>query len=239
MTTFGKTKATTSTSTPVFKETWLPGQQGYVSEFVDPFKKILAGDLSSPMAQMLQQITGEAAMKETGRQRGAISGTRGLTAPAKAKAVSKLGGTAISAMAKVPQDIWGGAKELLSQYVLTPPSVAAGTTSETKGGGGWSCCFIFIAGEGQLTQIVRRYRDEHYLGTLVDPGYRWMAGLLVPLMQKSIFIKGMVRKLMTQPLTEYARWWYGERSFTMGGWIAKQFWPTLWKVIGGIKNARK
>lgn len=233
---YGKTKKTVST--PTFQTTWLPGQEKYIPEFIDPWQKILAGDVSSPMAQMMQQITGEAAMRETAQQRRAISGTRGMTAPAKAKAVGGLGGTAVSAMAKVPQDIWAAAKDLLAQYSLTPPTVASGTA--TTGGGGTTvgCCFIFIAGEGQLTQIVRRFRDEHYLGTLVDPGYRWMAHLLVPLMQRSTLIKNIVRRLMTQPLTEYARWWYGKRSFSFGGWIAKQIWPTLWKVIGRVKNAQ-
>jgi len=233
---FGHTKKTKST--PVFRETWLPGQQEAAGKFLSSIQDIYSGNLNSPIARMLQQTTGEAAMRETAQQRQAISGTKGMTAPAKAKAISGLGGTAAGAMAKIPQAIWQQAAEALQAYTTAAPTVASGT--KTSGGGGTSvgCCFIFIAGEGELTRIVRRYRDEHYLGTLVDPGYRWMARLLVPLMQKSILIKGVVRKLMTQPLTEYAKWWYGERSFTIGGWVAKQFWPTLWKVMGRIKHAQ-
>jgi len=237
---YGQTKETKSTSTPVFKETWLPGQQEYVTPFMTGLSEIYHGNLSSPLAKIMQQITGEAAMRETAQQRRSISGTRGMTAPAKAKAMSTLGQTGISAMAKVPQDMWSAAKEILAQYALTPPTVASGTASQTRGGGGvqMGCCFIFIAGEGEITQIVRRYRDEHYLGTLVDPGYRWMASWLVPFMHRSLLVKNLVRQLMTSPLTEYARWWYGERPFNFGGWIAKQFWPTLWKIVGRIKHGK-
>ena len=102
------------------------------------------------------------------------------------------------------------------------------------------CCFIFIQGEGELTQIVRQYRDDHYRSETdpISAGYKWMARWLVPLMQRLSIIQEVVRVTMTQPLTEYARWFYGKRSFTLAGWMSKLVWPTLWKVIGRIKNGR-
>ncbi len=104
-------------------------------------------------------------------------------------------------------------------------------------GGEDGCCFIFIEGEGHLTDIVRKYRDEHYTGTLVDPGYRWMASWLVPIMKRNPSIKKIVRKVMTQPLTRFAQWWYGESSkIDPEAVLARLFWPAIWYLCGFIKQ---
>jgi hypothetical protein len=227
-----KTKAT-SVSTPVFQETWLPGQKEYIPQYAQTWKDIFAGNLESPTAKMLQQTTGEAAMRETAQQRRAISGTRGMTPQAKAKAMSTLGGTAVSAMAKVAQDVWGASKEFLSAYSLTPPTVASGTSSASRstGGGGWGvCCFIFCAAglEDPDLEIVRRHKDEHHSpDSNVAQGYKRVAGWIGPSMVRSKFIKGVIRWLMVKPITHYVKAYYAGRELEsivfypiMRGWVS-------------------
>jgi len=83
------------TSRPVFYETWFPGQKEYMGEYLQPMKEIYAGNYTSPQAKMMQQIIGEEAMAETAAQRSGIAGTRGMSTPAKAKAISKVGAGAV------------------------------------------------------------------------------------------------------------------------------------------------
>jgi hypothetical protein len=94
------------------------------------------------------------------------------------------------------------------------------------------CCFIFIEGEGEVTETVRRYRDEHYLNTPVAWGYKKMASWLVPLMKRSRLIKNIIRYSMTKPLGKYADWYYGKNHY---GWIFtpnKLFWVGIWDIYG-------
>lgn len=226
-----RTKKQKSVSTPVFSETWLPGQKEYIPEFANTWKDIFAGKMDSPTAKMLQQTTGEAAMRETAQQRRSISGTRGLSTPAKAKAMSTLGQTATSAMAKVPQDIWGASKEFLSAYSLTPPTVASGTASRGSGGGGWGvCCFVLCASgmEDEDLEIVRRHKDEHHSpDSNVAQGYKRVARWIGPSMVRNKFIKGVVRWLMVKPITRYVKAYYAGRELEritfypiMKGWVS-------------------
>jgi len=236
-----RTKKTKSVSTPVFQETWLPGQKEYIPQFAQTWKDIFAGDLESPTAKMLQQTTGEAAMRETAQQRRSIAGTRGLTAPAKAKAMSTLGGTAVSAMAKVPQDIWGAAKEFLSAYSLTPPTVASGTASRTSGGGGWGVCScenLRELNEGHLTDDLRQFRDEHYdrFGD-VAYGYKRMSRWFVPLVRRHPIFKMVGRLILFLPLSKITEFHYGRNRYgVIFFWIGK-FWETVWRVTG--KSGRR
>lgn len=237
---FGKTKGTKSVSAPVFKETWLPGQKEYIPEFAKVWKDIFGGKLDSPAAKMLQQITGEAAMKETAQQRRSIAGTKGMTAPAKAKAMSTLGGTAVSAMAKVPQDIWGAAKEFLSAYSLTPPTVSSGAVSKSSGGGGFqaglcSCQNLRAVNEGVLIADLQRFRDEHFSqdGDIAF-GYYSMGLWFVPLVKRSKVIKQLGRIFFYQPLVKIAEFHYGKNHYgIIFFWIGK-FWETFWRVTGKI-----
>ena len=240
---FGKTKATKSVSVPVFKETWLPGQKEYIPEFANIWKDIFAGNLESPTAKMLQQITGEAAMRETAQQRRSIAGTKGMTAPAKAKAMSTLGGTAVSAMAKVPQDIWGAAKEFLSAYTLAPPTVTSGTAGKTSGGGGWqagicSCQNLRAVNEGVLIEDLQRFRDEHFSqdGDIAF-GYYSMGLWFVPLVKRSKVIKQLGRIFFYHPLVKYTEFHYDKNHYgVIFFWVAK-FWEIFWKLTG--KKERK
>jgi hypothetical protein len=232
-------KKTKSVSTPVFQETWLPGQKEYIPGYANVWKDIFAGNLESPTAKMLQQTTGEAAMRETAQQRRSIAGTRGLTAPAKAKAMSTLGGTAVSAMAKVPQEIWGAAKEFLSAYSLTPPTVASGTASKSSGGGGWGvCCFIFCATDldSHLLEMVSRFKDAHYNKlSPIAQGYKRLAIWIVPLMRRYPLVKKIVKALMVHPMSLYAKAFYEEDTLTQALlYPVARFWVSTYWGIGKV-----
>jgi len=226
---FGHSK---SSSSPVFYESWLPGQKEYIPEYMNVWKDIFKGDLESPTAKMLQQITGEAAMRETAQERKRVSGTRGLTAPAKAKALAGVGTTGIEAMSRVPQSIWQQAQQILTQYALTPPQVAAGTEGKTSGfqvGLCWVWTF-FNGKDGAATERLRCYRDERFGKTSdISNGYRVMGRFMAPLMTKSQTIRLLVYLTIFKPLTRLV---YGER----GVWISitSNFWKAIWKVIGRV-----
>lgn len=96
----------------------------------------------------------------------------------------------------------------------------------------FNCCFIFIQGEGELTQIVRNYRNLHYGNTsFVAFGYKWMANWLVPLMKKNIIVQKFIKYFMTTPLSKYAEWYFNKNNY---GWIFWPFkiWVTTWRTIG-------
>jgi len=102
------------------------------------------------------------------------------------------------------------------------------------------CCFIFIEGEGELTQVVREYRDEHFgHDSYVADGYRAMAKILVPIMKRSNLAKNLVKYLMTKPLTKVAENYYELNSW---GWIFKplaHFWTGVWSLIGRTLPVKK
>jgi len=102
------------------------------------------------------------------------------------------------------------------------------------------CCFIFIEGGGELTQVVREYRDEHFgHDSYVADGYRAMAKILVPIMKRSNLAKNLVKYLMTKPLTKVAENYYELNSW---GWIFKplaHFWTGVWSLIGRTLPVKK
>ena len=99
--------------------------------------------------------------------------------------------------------------------------------------GGISCCWTFLEAEGEITQIVRRYRDEHFgkYGE-VGRGYREMSGYLVPLMKIEERLKNYVRVVITQPLTIYAEWYYGKNNsgYKFKGLVDS--WVSFWRRLG-------
>jgi len=106
------------------------------------------------------------------------------------------------------------------------------------GAAGQACCFIFIEGEGELTQVVREYRDEHFgHDSYVADGYRAMAKVLVPIMRRSNLVKNIIKYIMTKPLTKVAENYYELNSY---GYIFKplaHFWTGVWSLIGRTKEA--
>lgn len=100
------------------------------------------------------------------------------------------------------------------------------------------CCFIFIQGEGLLTQYARNYRDTYYgnLGTVAE-GYRWMAKWLVPLMKKYTLIQNSVKYLMTTPLSRFFEWHYKVNKYGFIFWPFK-LWIMIWRMIGVILKTK-
>src|SRR3972149_731365 len=93
-----------SDTAPVFK--YLPGQEGVASNLVSQFSDIFSGNMASPTARAMQNVVGEAGMREAAQERRRISETKGMSTPARQRAVAGAGGGAVSAMARVPQEMW-------------------------------------------------------------------------------------------------------------------------------------
>lgn len=104
------------------------------------------------------------------------------------------------------------------------------------------CCFIMLEGHnGVLPWWVRAYRDLSYsLQPEVAVGYKWMAKWLVPLMQKSKLIKGLVNDLLVAPLTAYGGWFYNVPGYEHGKCYAgyKNFWFKVWKLCAALPSSR-
>jgi len=97
------------------------------------------------------------------------------------------------------------------------------------------CCWTFLEGE-LLTDCVRRYRDEHFSKTgLVSQGYRRMSGVLVPAMKRNKTIKWLVKKLMLQPMSDFAEFHYRGELKQLVYWPISYFWVGVWRLLGGIK----
>jgi len=100
-----------------------------------------------------------------------------------------------------------------------------------------SCCWIFLAAHGgELPWYVRYCRNV--LGTAeTRRGYTRMSKWLVPLMQRSAVIRWLVRTVMTEPITEYGAYLFGENTH---GWVfrpVKQFWFRIWDNLGKNKDS--
>lgn len=142
----------------------------------------------------------------------------------------------LSMLSSLSQALSEGKYPMLPQAMMYSGAgqpISVGSSYGKSGGGGLSCCFIFIEGEGELTQTTRDYRDEHYLDSPVAIGYKRMAKWLVPLMKRNKFIKNIIRLTMTQPLGKYADYFYGKNNY---GWL---FYPTkIWTLIWNIYGRR-
>jgi len=229
---FSKSKGSSGSSQTTATPFFFPGQEAYIPEFIAPFKQILGGNITSPMAQMMYQLASGAAGKEATAERGRLARTEGLTAPARQKMVGDVGTKAIQAAAGVPETLWETAAYLLGQYALQPPAVGQSGTSRESGGGGSSfkVCWVwtfFNGYNGPDTEIVRQYRDTKYgKGSYVDIGYDVMGRVVRPLMTNPI-IRFLAYNLIYKPITSLAK---GSRN--PGVRMIAKFWETAWKVIG-------
>lgn len=104
-----------------------------------------------------------------------------------------------------------------------------------------SCCFIMLEGHnGVLPWWVRSYRDLTYsTQPEIATGYKWMAKWLVPLMQKSELIKGLVNDTLVAPLTAYGGWFYNVPGYEHGKCYSgfKRFWFSVWKIAGTLHTS--
>src|SRR5262249_51399759 len=100
-------------------------------------------------------------------------------------------------------------------------------------GGGVSCCWIMIYGNGgSLPWFVRRARDVAYKrDKRIVIGYTWMSSWLVPLMLLFPWLESLVKPMLVQTLTEHASYIScvkGCRSRV----VYQRFWFSVWKFIG-------
>ncbi len=237
MVSYSSPEKSQSTTTPVFK--YLPGQKEYLPQYASVWQDIFAGNLTSPTARMLQTTVGEAGMREAATQRRGISETRGMSTPARQRAVAGVGETAVKTMAGVPQEIWAKAAEWLGQYTLQAPATGAVTEAESKKGAGFGvCCFIFCATDptDELLQVIRRYKDSHFskLST-VARGYKRLAIWLVPSMRRHNIVKQLIKYVMVHPMELYAKAYYDGETFkkTILSPIAN-FWVSIYWLVGKL-----
>lgn len=102
----------------------------------------------------------------------------------------------------------------------------------SEGAVGSVCCFIMIAANDglKLPWWIIRSRDYYYnTQPRVRDGYRKMARRLVPLMERNLLIKKVIKYIMFYPLSFYGEYIQGLNKF---GWIfkpVKNFWFNLWR----------
>jgi hypothetical protein len=97
-----------------------------------------------------------------------------------------------------------------------------------------SCCWIFLtAHNGELPWYVR-YARNVYGTDNVRRGYKRMSKWLVPLMNRSLIARYLVRMLMTDPLAMYAGYKLGVPE-CRNGWVfrpLRNFWWKIWNNLG-------
>jgi len=230
-----------STQAPVFK--YLPGQTKLAPQMVKSFQSIFAGDMSSPEAQAMSTIIGEAGMREAAQERRRISETRGMSTPARQQAVAKAGEGAVLTMAKVPQEMWQKAAEFLTAYSMQAPAVGQVGKESSEAAQGGVCCYNFLAAgsRGELLEYVRRYKDSHYdIDSMVAQGYKRLALLFVPLMAKSPLFKTMIKWVMVHPMELYAKAFYEDKLFLKTLlYPLTRIWVGLYALLGNLYGLRE
>lgn len=101
-------------------------------------------------------------------------------------------------------------------------------------GFGSICCFIMIEyyGHDKIPESVRMCRDYFYKKQpKTVRGYKKMASWLVPAMQKSKFVRSLVKYSMVIPLTQYSKYLTGESKWKV---VFKPFklWLNFWNFYG-------
>jgi hypothetical protein len=97
-----------------------------------------------------------------------------------------------------------------------------------------SCCFIFLeVYNGRLPWWVRAVRDRTTDET-IRRGYKRMAKWLVPLMQRSELVKGLVNDLMVAPLTAHGGYVASVKGYEHGHIYTgyRNFWFKVWRMLG-------
>lgn len=99
-----------------------------------------------------------------------------------------------------------------------------------------ACCFIFLeCHNGVLPWWVRKHRDMYYrTEPTIARGYVKMAKWLVPLMERSEFVKQMVNELMVKPMTNYGAYLEGVDSEGIVNKTTNNFWLKFWKFYGSF-----
>ena len=217
-------------SIPIF----MPGQTASVQPFVSMFKPILAGDVTSPIARTLSNLSLSTAVQEGSKYLRQILGTPGITEPAKAELARKGTETTVTGAAGAPTEVWKSAFDVLNQYIFGAPDTLS--YSKAHGGSGVGvCCYVICASDptDEMLAYVRAYKDAHYhISSNVARGYKRLATWLVPLMLKYPLFKRFIRFVMVAPMEKYARAFYEKDRFTLLSLtpIAKFWVATYWSV---------
>ena len=110
---------------------YLPGQEGYVNDFVSPLKQVYGGNMG---ASPLYGFAKNQADVNQSKMSAQIASTGGLSAPARAKLLAQLASKSAEGVQGAVGSSWQAALETLSKYALAAPTV----TTTTSGGGGAS-----------------------------------------------------------------------------------------------------
>lgn len=147
-------------------------------------------------------------------------------------------GGAFGAPGQAMQGLTGAAGSYASRYGSNAAAQAdrygsyvGGASSDFGNMTGGGCCFIFLAAEGHLDPVVRRYRDEH-LTERNRRGYYRLADVLVPRMERSRLWKRAVQCLMVWPMTSYGRWVYGTGRVGMVFAPLAKAWLRVFDCLG-------
>lgn len=117
-------------------------------------------------------------------------------------------------------------------------TAAVTATGNVAGANASACCFIFIASHGYLHPIVRRYREEK-MTVRNRRGYYWLADRLVPLMERSRFVKTMVAWLMVNPMTIYGKYYFGINKYGFIFAPITSFWLRVYTILGFQKPYKR
>lgn len=233
-----------SVTAPVFK--YLPGQEALAGRLTPAFEEILMGGMTSPMAQAMSTIVGEAGMRESAQERRRIAETRGISTPAKQRAVAAAGEGAVTTMARVPQELWQKAAEFLTSYSMQAPAVGQVGQARERSMTGGVCCYVFVASDptDELLEYVRQYKDAHYdVDSVVAQGYKRLATILVPLMRRYKFFKYFIKLIMVHPMELYAKAYYEDRLIPqIILYPFTRVWVSLYALFGvfwGLKGWQK
>lgn len=99
-----------------------------------------------------------------------------------------------------------------------------------------NCCFIFLeAYNGLMPWWVRKCRDAFYTERR-KKGYVRCSRILVPLMERSPFIRQLVNDLMIAPLTSYGGHLFRVSGYEDGSKYRgyTNFWFRFWDILGMI-----
>lgn len=100
-----------------------------------------------------------------------------------------------------------------------------------------SCCWTFREFREKFPDgipwYVRASRDAYYTPARRE-GYRLFSKFMVPLMQKSSIIRGIVDLVFVDPMTRHAAWLGGENNY---GWIfhpLQKLWLGIFSLLGSL-----
>lgn len=102
----------------------------------------------------------------------------------------------------------------------------------TGGGAASSCCFILLEAQNGLLPAYVRWCRDNLADEQTRVGYKRMARVLVPLMERFAVVKDLVNALMVEPLIRYGAWITCQPGATAMDRPYMKFWFGVWKLLG-------